>query len=292
MFKKIAYGILAIFGLILTLGSRGAYESDLIQEDAPNGTITISLVNWDSEIASSNVLAEAFRRAGFDPEIVSVENSIMWESLANGEADASVSAWLPTSHAAQYEQYQERIDFIGVNLENAMTGLAVPTYMDVDSIKDLTDEAGKVITSIEPGAGVVEKTRNLIEDYPNMDDSWTIATSSSGAMATQLGKAYNNGDEIIVTGWSPHWKFQKYDLKYLEDPQEHYGVESVYTMARLGLKEENPKAYKLLENFHWDIDDSEEVMLKINEGMPAEEAAREFVDNNPELLEEWLEGVN
>lgn len=291
MFKKIVYGILAIFGLILTLGSQDAYESTLAQADTPNGPITISLVNWDSEIASSNVLAETFRRAGFGPQLVSVENSIMWESIANGEADASVSAWLPVSHAAQYDAYKDRLDLVGTNLEDARTGLVVPTYMAVDSIEDLTDEAGKVITGIEPGSGAVEKSKTLIEDYDNLDDGWHVATSSSGAMATQLGKAISKHEEIIVTGWTPHWKFQKYDLKFLDDPQQHYGVESVYTMARQGLKEDNPKAYSILKNFHWSIENSEEVMLKIHNGAPAEEAASDFLDEHPDLYEQWTKDL-
>ena len=46
--------------------------------------------------------------------------------------------------------------------------------------------------------------------------------------------------------------FAKYDLKYLEDPENGMGSEEqIHTMVRKGLKEDQPEAYKVLDNFHW-----------------------------------------
>lgn len=85
--------------------------------------------------------------------------------------------------------------------------------MDVDSIADLTDQAGKSITSIEPGAGIVAAAENALTGYPNLSD-WSIETSSSGAMTVTLGKRLiENEEEIIITAWNPHRKFSAYDLK-------------------------------------------------------------------------------
>src|SRR5690625_4507662 len=81
------------------------------------------------------------------------------------------------------------------------------------------EEVNFEIVGIEPGAGVVKAAEQTVEDYENME-GWEVVTSSSGAMATALGEAIENEEPIIVTGWSPHWKFEAYDLKYLEDPKE------------------------------------------------------------------------
>ena len=54
--------------------------------------------------------------------------------------------------------------------------------------------------------------------------------------------------------------FAKYDLKYLEDPENGMGSEEqIHTMVRKGLKEDQPEAYKVLDNFHW----SEKIWKKL-----------------------------
>lgn len=61
----------------------------------------------------------------------------MWVGVANGDADASVAAWLPVTHADYYNEYQDKLVDLGPNLEGARIGLVVPAYMDIKSIEDL-----------------------------------------------------------------------------------------------------------------------------------------------------------
>src|SRR5699024_12806334 len=132
---------------------------------------------------------------------------------------------------------------------------------------------------IEPGAGVFKASEEAVEEYGL--EGWEVQASSSGAMTTALGEAYDNEEPIIVTGWSPHWKFAEYDLKYLDDPEGVFGeAETINTTVREGLDEDSPEAYEVLENFEWDSDDMEAVMLEISEGADPEEAAAEWVEEN------------
>lgn len=145
------------------------------------------------------------------------------------------------------------------------------------------------ITGIEAGAGVFKATENAIEEYGL--EGWEVQASSSGAMATALGEAYEKEEPIIVTGWSPHWKFAKYDLKYLDDPKGVFGgEESIHTFVRKGLEEDMPEAYQVLDKFHWTTDDMEAVMLDISNGMSPEEAAGKWVEENAEKVAEWTSG--
>jgi glycine betaine/proline transport system substrate-binding protein len=112
-------------------------------------------------------------------------------------------------------------------------------------------------------------------------------------MTVALGEAIENEEAIVVTGWNPHWKFAKYDLKYLEDPKEVFGsAEDIKTMTRLGLEEDMPEAYQVLDNFFWSEDDMGVIMNDINEGKDPEEAATDWVENNQDKVAEWTEGVN
>ncbi|RSL33620.1 glycine/betaine ABC transporter [Salibacterium salarium] len=153
------------------------------------------------------------------------------------------------------------------------------------------EEMGYTITGIEPGAGVVGAAETAVEDYDSLA-GWEVETSSSGAMATALGDAIDNEEPIAVTGWSPHWKFEAYDLKYLEDPNGSFGeAEEIKTMVRQGLEEDMPNAYTVLDQFQWDESQMNSVMLDINEGTSPDEAAANFVEENQDVVDSWTEGA-
>lgn len=281
--KKKIIGITSI--ALLIFGGLGV--TSLFSKEESKGTVNLAYVEWDSEVASTNVVAEVLRQMGYKVNTTPLDNAIMWESIASGESDAMVSAWLPKTHESQLNQYKSSIEPLGVNLEGAKIGLVVPSYMDVNSIEDLTDEAGKVITGIEPGAGAMALAEQTLDDYPNLKD-WQVQSSSSGAMVVALDQAIKNKEPIVVTGWSPHWKFSKYDLKYLEDPKKTMGkAETIQTMARKNLKDDMPEVYNVLNNFKWTIDDIESVMLDINNGKTPEEAAKIWIEANQETVSEW-----
>lgn len=283
MFKnKLFLGATVLTSAIL-LGACGGDDS----ASSDLGDINLAYVEWDSEIASTHVVGQVLEDMGYDVKLTPLDNAIMWEAVSTGEADAMVAGWLPTTHAAQYERYGEKLVDLGVNLEGTRIGLVVPSYMDVDSIEDLSGEANKTITGIEPGAGIMSATETALESYSNLAD-WSLLPSSSGAMTVALDQAIKNEEEIIITGWSPHWKFVKYDLKYLEDPKGIYGgVESIHTFVREGLKEDAPEAYKMLDAFNWTAQDMESVMLDISEGMSPNEAAEKWIKANEDRVAEW-----
>ncbi|HEY4532525.1 MAG TPA: glycine betaine ABC transporter substrate-binding protein, partial [Fusobacterium sp.] len=242
--------------------------------------VTLIYVNWDTEIASTHVVGEILKDKGYEVRLTPLDNGVMWESIATGEADAMVSAWLPTTHSSYYQKHKTQIEDLGANLEGARVGLVVPTYMKVNSIADLKNEANQVITGIEPGAGVVLSAQKAQTVYPNLKN-WEIQSSSTGAMTVSLKKAIENREDIVITSWSPHWMFQDFDLKYLEDPKTVMGKgENIHTIVRKGLRQEKPEVYQILKNFHWTTQDIEEVMLDIKNGMEVEKAARKWVNTH------------
>ena len=255
--------------------------------------IELVYVEWDSEIASTHVVANVLESQGYDVTITPIDNAIMWQSVANGEADGMVAAWLPATHGDLFAEYEDDLVDLGVNLEGALVGLVVPEYMTIDSIADLDqyeDELGGTITGIEPGAGVVQAAEASVDDYGL--DGFSVETSSSGAMATALGEAVGNEEPIVVTGWTPHWKFSAYDLKYLEDPEGSFGeAEVIQTMVRQGLEEDMPNAFRILDQFFWTTEDMESIMLEIQEGADPEDAAADWVEANQDVVDGWLEGV-
>lgn len=285
--SKLLLTVAAAAGLLLSACGSDSSSGD----DGKLGKINLAYVEWDTEVASTHVVGKVLEDIGYDVTLTPLDNAIMWEAVSKKEADAMVAGWLPATHAAQLEKYGDNLVNLGENLKGAKVGLVVPAYMEVNSIADLNAEAGATITGIEAGAGVMSATEKAIETYPNLE-AWTLLPSSSGAMTVALDQAISNKEDIIVTGWAPHWKFASYDLKFLEDPEGIYGSEeTINTFVRKGLEEEKPEAYKVLDAFNWTPEDIEEVMLAIHDGEDPKEAAAKWVKDNADVVDEWTAGV-
>ncbi|HES9157675.1 glycine betaine transport system permease [Streptococcus pyogenes] len=283
--KWIGLAALAVF-LIAALG-RGIMAMTSGMADKGE-TVNIAYVQWDSEVASTHVIAEVLKNEGYHVTLTPLDNAVMWQTVANGNADFSTSAWLPVTHGQQYQKYKSKLDDLGPNLKGTKLGLAVPKYMtDVNSIEDLSKQADQKITGIEPGAGIMAAAKKTLKEYHNLS-SWELVAASTGAMTTSLDQAIKKKDPIVVTAWSPHWMFAKYDLKYLKDPKETFGsTENINTIARKGLKKDLPNVYKIIDKFHWTKKDMEAVMLDINKGMSPEAAAKKWVEANKSKVSSW-----
>ncbi|MFF5995994.1 glycine betaine ABC transporter substrate-binding protein [Lysinibacillus sp. KU-BSD001] len=147
------------------------------------------------------------------------------------------------------------------------------------------------ITGIEPGAGLTELSRNTLEEYENLN-GWELVESSTAGMLGSLEQAIKNEEPIIITGWTPHWKFSAYDLKFLEDPKGTLGgKENINTLVRKGFETDYPNAYTVLDRFYWEPEDMEAVMYDA-QNVSFEEAAMNWIEENKDRVNEWTEGIN
>jgi len=155
---------------------------------------------------------------------------------------------------------------------------------------NIGEQVDYTITGIEPGAGTTELAHNTLEGYENLE-GWELLESSTAGMLGALEEAVKSEEPIILTGWTPHWMFSAYDLKFLEDPKGTFGgSENVNTIVRKGLEEDMPSAYTILDRFYWEPADMEAVMFDAQE-VSFEEAAAKWIEANPDKVAEWVEGV-
>lgn len=169
----------------------------------------------------------------------------------------------------------------GNNDEKAKTGTEKSVGVSLDH----------QIIGIDPGAAIMTTTEKAIEEYGLTD--WNLVSGSGATMTAALKKAYDKEQPIIVIGWTPHWKFAEFDLKFLEDPLGLYGgEEQIRTLGRLGLSDDLPEAHQILSRFKWTEEDMSEVMRAIQEGEREEVAAQNWIDANEEKVAEWTAGVD
>ena len=274
-------GLALIAGASLTAATAQAQDK---------GTVHLSYVEWSDAVASTNVVRAVLEQAGYEVEMTSLSAAAMWQAVATGDADAMTTAWLPTTHADYYERLGDQIENLGANLEGTKLGLVVPADSDINSIADLNDHADALdgkITGIDPGAGLMGLTEDVIDAYELDLD---LQSGSGATMTAALQTAIANDEPIVVTSWTPHWMFARWDLKYLEDPKDVYGgAEQIHTIARDGLEEDMPGAYAILDAFEWTPEQMGEVMLmNQEEDSDPYENAKQWVEDNQDLVQEWL----
>lgn len=255
------------------------------------GRVKLAYVEWSSEVASTNVVRAVLENQGYEVTITPVSAAAMWQAVGSGDADGMVAAWLPTTHGHYLEELKDKVEDLGPNLEGTKIGLVVPEYVAVTSIDQLNANAdefdGKII-GIDPGAGLMSKTEKAMEEYGL--DNFKLISGSGATMTAALQDAINNDQWIVVTGWTPHWKFARWDLRYLDDPKDVYGgEEQIDTIVRKGLEEDMPEVYAILDNFYWTPADMETVMgWNQEEGADPYENAKRWVSENQATVQLWI----
>ncbi len=262
-------------------------------EPAGGKRVELVYVEWSDAVASTNVVRVVLEDMGYEVQTTPVSAAAMWQAVASGDADGMVAAWLPTTHGHYLEATKDKIVNLGPNLEGTRIGLVVPAYVEIDSIEELNAHAerfnGKII-GIDPGAGLMSKSEKALEAYGLKE--MTLVEGSGATMTAALSEAVRSKEWIVVTGWTPHWKFRRWDLKYLEDPRGTYGEQGhIATVVRKGLKKDLPEVYRLLDRFHWKTSDVEALMAQNQQpGADPHENARQWVREHVDTVRAWLGG--
>ncbi|MFW6043411.1 MAG: glycine betaine ABC transporter substrate-binding protein [Marinilabiliaceae bacterium] len=250
--------------------------------------VFIPYPNWEEGIAMTHLAKVFLDQQGYDVEIKPIEPGPIYASLSKGDADVFVDAWLPHTHEEYWERYGDDIDQIGVSFDDGTTGLVVPSYVDFNSIEDLNDHKDELdgeIIGIGSGAGIHKNTLKAIEEY---DLDFKQVTSSGTAMVAALEKAIDDEEPIVITGWKPHFKWDRFDIKYLEDPKDVYPKDRMEILARKGFTEDFPELTEFFKNFKFEEDKLYELMDDVSEAEDPEEGARKFYENNKDLVDGWF----
>ena len=289
--KRVLVGaMVSLLAIGLLAGCGSAAPKEEATKPSENKTINMGYVNWAEDVAVSNVWKVLLEEKGYTVNLKSLEVAPLFVGLNKGDIDVFMDAWLPTTHKTYWDKYQEKLDDYGVWYKSeAKIGLVVPNYVDLKSVEDLKAKkdlfAGKII-GIDPGAGIMKSTEKAVTSY-GLD--YEVIQSSEAAMLTSLDKAYRDKKPIVITGWSPHWMFTKYDLKYLEDPKKDFGeAEEIHTLANKEFTKKNPEVAKMLKTFKLDDKQIGDLEILIKEGMEPEAAAKKWIGENKAVVDSWM----
>jgi glycine betaine/proline transport system substrate-binding protein len=292
-FKKelsFIFAILMIAVLTACGSTSGEASSDKSGAESDE-ELTIGQVNWAENIAVTNMWKVILEDKGYNVKLNNLNMGSTMKALENKDLDASLEIWLPVQDANYLEKYQDTVNFSDATwYDNAKVGLVVPSYVEeVNSVEDLNEHKemfNSEIVGFGPGAGTMEVTEQLIKDY---DLDFELLPSSESAMLAEIGNAVKEEEPIVSPLWSPHWIFSKYDLKFLEDPQNTFGgVEKIHHATRQGFEEDYPDVSEWFKN--WKMDDQQiGKLIEYVEGSEEPiDGAEKWVEENQDLIDEWV----
>lgn len=211
------------------------------------------MVIWLECIANSHLCKVVLEEKGYKVNLINVNVGPVFTSIAKGDADVFLEVWEPVTHKVYLDKFGDQLEKVGQIYPEGVIGLVVPSYVTINSIDELNSVKEKLdgkITGVDPGAGMMGLTVDIIEEY-GLD--YELIPSSEAGMLASLQRAYKKKEWIVVVGWKPHTKFSRYDLKILEDPKKISGEpETISVFAQKGWSERCPELATFFGNIELD----------------------------------------
>lgn len=260
--------------------------------------IRIGWTAWtDAEVVTKIARAVLEEHMGYEVRLVMADIGVQYEGVSSGEIDAMLMAWLPVTHADYWAKVSDSVVNLGPVYTRARLGWAVPSYVPkerLDSIEDLRDEdvqnnLGGRIYGIDPGSGLMQRSERAMEDYRL--HGLELVSSSGAAMTAALERAIRQRRWIVVTAWSPHWMWAKWDLRYLNDPKGVLGGrERVHVIVRRGFYQDFPSdVTEMLTRMYFPLEELEQALLRATRGS-VDEAVAWYLKEHSARVDYWVNG--
>ena len=283
--------------LMLAASALPAFADDA----ATCATVRYSDPGWTDITATNGVAAVVLEALGYTPDIATLSVPVGYEALKNGQTDVFLGNWMPAQQKFRDDlDAAGTIDVLTQNLEGAKFTLAVnkagadagvADFADLDAQKDAF---GGKIYGIEPGAPANQSIQTMIENDDFGLGDWELVESGEQAMLAQVTRS---GDTpVVFLAWAPHPMNEAIEITYLSGGDAQFGPDfggaTVHTLARKEWVAACPNAAKLFSQLVFDVPMENVLMGKIlDDGMDAKDAAKEWLAENPQAADAWLEGV-
>lgn len=280
------------------------------------GEINMAVNPWVGYEASAYVVgAVAQEELGCTVNYKEIKEDVAWQGFGTGEVDVIIEDW---GHPALEDQFFEEkgdgsaMDF-GPNGNVGIIGWFVPPWLaeehpEVLNWENLNDFASEFATSESGGKGqflgsdpsYVQFDEAIIS---NLDlDFKVVFSGGEAASIAAFQKAEENKEWVIGYWWEPQYfnaevPMQRVELPAYEDGCQDDPAKVACDYPETPLKkivstswvEEGGPGVELVRNFEWTNEDQNLVAKYItSDGMSPEDAAAQWIADNPDKVEAWL----
>ncbi|MCJ1683522.1 glycine betaine ABC transporter substrate-binding protein [Rathayibacter sp. VKM Ac-2928] len=275
----VSVGVVASLGASAVAGP--ATTASVDNGDRTDVTLAV-FQGWDEGIAASRLWGAVLEEEGYDVTLQSIDVAPGFSGLASGDYDLALDTWLPVTHGDYLDEYSDRIVDLGAWNDDAKLTIAVNEDAPIDTLEELAanpEVVGNRLVGIEPGSGLNGITTDAVIPGYGLE-GMEYLTSSTPAMLQELSSATAAGENIAVTLWRPHWAYDAFPVKDLEDPKGLLGeAEGIHAFGSASFDSEFPTLSSWLRDFRMDSDTLYSLENALfNEGADDQDAA----------LESWL----
>ncbi|MCF1708889.1 choline ABC transporter substrate-binding protein [Tabrizicola sp. J26] len=265
--------------------------------------VIFSDVGWTDITATTAITSFVLQALGYETETKLLSVPVTYTGLAEGDVDVFLGNWMPTMEA-DIKPYRDAgtVETVRANLEGAKYTLAtneagaalgISDFANIATQKDALE--GKIY-GIEPGNDGNRLIIDMIASGPFKLDGFEVIESSEQGMLAEVDRATKAGKPIVFLGWEPHPMNANFKMTYLTGGDDYFGPNfggaTVFTNTRAGYAKECPNVGTLLNNLSFTLAMENEVMGKIlNDGDDPADAAKAWLQANPDAVTPWLAGV-
>jgi glycine betaine/proline transport system substrate-binding protein len=285
--------------------------------------ITLAVNPWTGSAVNANVAKVVLEsKLNTKVTLLDIDENATWPGMDAGDIDAVLEVW-PSGHAADVTTYidqKKSVVNIGLLGPDAKIGWYIPTAMLKDHPELATWEGfknpdtAKLFATAESGnlgqflmgdPSYVSYDEQIIKNL-KLPLKFVVA-GSEAALITAIKTAVADNSPLLMQFWQPHWLQSQVELTEVKLPDVtdaclasaaaadgnyacDYPVDHLFKAASAKLEAKNPAAFKFLSKIQLTTDQQNEIaaMIDGDAGMTPADAAKAWVDKNPDIVNGWL----
>lgn len=303
-------------GSLVMSGCGGGDIEDTAAPDggADCGDFDIAINPWVGYEASAHVVGYiAATELGCNVEYKSLKEEVAWQGFGSDEVDVIIENWGHEDLKQTYVEEQGTAQVVGPNGNVGIIGWYLPPWM-VEEYPDITEwenlnnyaelfrtsESGDRGQLLDGDPSFVTNDEALVQ---NLGLNFTVVyAGSEPALIQAFRQAEQDRTPLLGYFYEPQWFLSEIELVKVNLPPYTEGCDAdpaavacdypEYILDKIvatDFAESGSPAYELVSAFEWTNEDQNLVASYIAvDGMDPEEAAQKWVEDNPEIVEAWL----